>query len=359
MKVLLVMPSANDLAKGGYYSGIDYHRMYVPHKALYSQWEDIEFVTTNDLSILTQEDLNEFSIVVCNRSLSKSGTHVKSMEMLNKSNAKLIVDMDDDYILPTWHILYQPYKESGQTKEIIETLKRADHITCTHHRLAEAVREVSNNPITIIPNCILPSEEQFEPTSEIKHNRLVFGWSGSLTHFEDVLELYDSLVPLYRDPDLGKQVKLFYGGYDPNDRISQGIAGVLTGKGIADADQFMHTLPVAANKYANFYNHINVMLIPLRPNRFNSNKSNLKMLEAGFKKRACIVSEVDPYYSVINKSPRNCLTVKNRHDWFREMVKVIKNPNMRFDIAQQLYEDVQPYHANEISKIRYQLYKTI
>ena len=359
MKVLLIMPSSNDLAKGGYYSGIDYHRLYIPHKALYGQWQDIEFVTTNDLTILPQEELNEFSIVVCNRSISKSGTHAKSMDMLNKSNAKLIVDMDDDYILPSWHILYSVYKESGQTKEIIDTLKRADHITCTHHRLAECVREVTNKPITIVPNCIYPSEEQFEATPEISHDRMIFGWSGSLTHFEDVLEMYDSIVPLLRDPDMGKQVQLFYGGFDPKDRISQGIAGILTGKGIADPEQFAHTLPVAANKYANFYNHINVMLIPLRPNRFNSNKSNLKMLEAGFKKRACIVSEVDPYYSVINKSPRNCLTVKNRHDWYREMIKIIKNPNMRYDLAQQLFEDVQPYHANTISKLRYDLYKTI
>jgi hypothetical protein len=41
------------------------------------------------------------------------------------------------------------------------------------------------------------------------------------------------------------------------------------------------------------------------------------------------------------------------------MSKLIKNPNMRFDLAEKLYEDVQPYHANEISKIRYQLYKSI
>lgn len=63
MKVLLIMPSSNDLAKGGYYSGIDYHRLYIPHKALYGQWQDIDFVTTNDLTILPQEELNEFSIV--------------------------------------------------------------------------------------------------------------------------------------------------------------------------------------------------------------------------------------------------------------------------------------------------------
>ena len=359
MKVLLVIPSSRDLSEGAYYSGIDYHRMYVPHKALYNQWEDIDFITTNDITAVTQEVLNEMSIVVVNRSISKCGTHLESLAMLNKSNAKLIVDMDDDYVLPHWHIYYESYKASNQTKEIIESIRRADHVTCTHYRLANAIKEIADKPITIIPNCILPSEEQFEVTPELLTDRLTFGWSGSLTHFEDVLEMYDSIVPLFKDPDYEHKFKVLYGGFETKDRISHGIAGVLSGKGIATTEQFIHTPPVQSNKYAMYYNLINVCLIPLRPNRFNSNKSNLKMLESGFKKRCAIVSEVDPYISVINKTPKNCLTVKNRHDWFKNMTKLIKNPNMRFDLAEQLYEDVQPYHANEISKIRYQLYKSL
>ena len=57
MKVLLVIPSSKDLSEGAYYSGVDYHRLYIPHKALYNQWEDIEFITTNDITSVTQEVL--------------------------------------------------------------------------------------------------------------------------------------------------------------------------------------------------------------------------------------------------------------------------------------------------------------
>lgn len=359
MKILLVIPSVADIGKGGYYSGVDYHRMYIPHKALYNQWDDIEFITTNDISALSQEELNECTAVVVNRVLSKIGKHKEAVEMLNKSEAKLIVDMDDDYMLPSWHIMYEAYRANNTSREIVETLKRADYVTCTHYRLANVIKEITNVPISIIPNSILPSEPQFEVTPELVTDRLVFGWSGSVTHFEDVLEMYDSIVPLLSDPILGDKIKIMYGGFEVKDRVSQAIASVLTGKSIAKPEQFMYAPAAKSSEYAYYYNMINVCLIPLRPNRFNSNKSNLKMLECGFKKRAAIVSEVDPYLSVINKTPKNCLTVKNRHDWFKHMSKLAKNPNMRYDLAEQLHEDVQPYHANEISKIRYQLYKTL
>lgn len=349
MKVLLIIPSTGKL------SGVDYHRMYVPHNYLAEHGEGVEYSQCNDLTALTLDELKEFNVIVCNRGISKLGKHKESLDLIKQLDAKLIVDMDDDYMLPSWHILYEGAKASNHTKEIIETLNYAYIVTCTHSGLADTLRQVYKGKIVIVPNCIIP-EGQFKVTKELVTDRLVFGWSGSVTHFDDVMEMYDSLVPLYKDADLGNKFKFVYGGHDHKDIVSNSILSVLSAKGTATDKQFSTYAATGVHEYANFYDLINVMTIPLRHNRFNSNKSSLKMLESGFKKRACIVSPVDPYTSLI-KGGQNCLTAKNKHDWYRQMVKLINNPELRFDLADKLYEDVQAYHVKNIAPIRESIYK--
>jgi glycosyltransferase involved in cell wall biosynthesis len=351
MKIIIIIPSIENI------SGVDYHRLLVPHKAMESEYKDIEYFTADDLTIVPQEVLDSIDLVVCNRMLSKKGMNAESLAIIKNMRAKLIVDQDDDFRLPNWHIMYDDAKHAGHTKSIIETMQVADHVTCTHSNLANTLKEIYKGQITLIPNCILP-EGQFELTKEVKNERLMIGWSGSITHFDDVMEMYESLVPLYNDPILGEKFQMVYGGYYKGDMPSEAIAGVLTGKRIAKPEQFSFVPATTPREYANFYNEINVALIPLRANRFNENKSNLKMLEAGFKNRACIVSPVNPYLDLI-KAGRNCLTAKNKHDWFKQIKRLIENPSLRFDLAAQLYEDVQPYHAKHIAEKRYQLYKSL
>lgn len=350
MKVILIIPSTGKL------SGVDYHRLFIPHGYL-SENSDIEFIQSNDLTVIPVDVLNSADVVVVNRLISKQGTHEESLKIIKSIQAKLVVDMDDDYMLPSWHFMYEDAKLSNHTKQIIETLQAADHVTCTHIGLADTLRQVYKGPITIVPNCIY-SADQFKLTEELVTDRLVFGWTGGISHFDDVLEMYDSLVPLYKDDVLGSKFKMLYGGYEHKDIISNSILSVLSGKGIATQEQFSTFAGTNVHEYANFYDLINVMLIPLRPNRFNANKSNLKMLEAGFKGRSCIVSPVEPYTSLI-KAGKNCLTAKNKHDWYKQMVKLIKNPELTIDLSEQLYQDVQEYHVKNIAPIREQLYKSL
>ena len=49
------------------------------------------------------------------------------------------------------------------------------------------------------------------------------------------------------------------------------------------------------NKYASNYNYFDVSLAPLVKSEFNANKSQLKVIEAGFHKKAIIATEEDPY----------------------------------------------------------------
>jgi hypothetical protein len=77
-------------------------------------------------------------------------------------------------------------------------------------------------------------------------------------------------------------------------------------------------------------------LIPLQDNKFNRMKSELKMIEAGYFKKAVIVSNVHPYTNAI--SNKNCLSVGVRQDWEQKIRGLLKNHKWQDDLRFELNE---------------------
>jgi glycosyltransferase involved in cell wall biosynthesis len=123
--------------------------------------------------------------------------------------------------------------------------------------------------------------------------------------------------------------------------------------------------------YANNYNMFDVSLAPLVVSDFNINKSQLKVIEAGFHKKAVIASETDPYLldlvnavdnGVFNKNG-NALLVnpkRNHKDWAKQMKRLIDNPNMIEDLGNRLYETVKDtYSLKKVCNDRVEFFKSI
>ena len=170
--------------------------------------------------------------------------------------------------------------------------------------------------------------------------------------------MHDGLLSLYNQHQYKDKFQVVYGGFSMDDETSRAIAGVLSCKGKATVEQFATFPSAPINDYARFYDTIDVSLIPLRNNRFNRLKSNLKLIESGFKKKACIVSNVHPYEPMLVNG-KNCLVVKHKNDWYKNMTKLIDNPNMIEDLSEQLYLDCQVQHIDRIAEARFEVYKTI
>jgi glycosyltransferase involved in cell wall biosynthesis len=350
MKILIVVPSHPK------YSGVDFHRLVMPHNIIGHFNEDVEISMINEIDSAEIPFLTQFDFLVCNRFLSRIGDVDHIIEKLKAARLRYIVDLDDDYRLPHWHLLYAASQQSKHPERIIKGIKGAYAVTTTHEKLAATINlEIKKIKYGIVPNGILPIG-QFEdkPTN---FDKVHLGWSGSITHFEDVLLMHDSLKQIYLS-DLKDSIRMVHGGYDGTDVTSQAIAGVLSAKGLAGPDTFQMYPARDVIGYAEFYDHINISLIPLRDNRFNNMKSNLKLLEAGFKRKAVIVSDVYPYSPLIEHG-KNCLAVKHKNDWYKHMVRLIKEPNLRQDLADQLYEDVQDYHLERVANERLKFYKSI
>ena len=124
-------------------------------------------------------------------------------------------------------------------------------------------------------------------------------------------------------------------------------------------------------KYANNYNLFDVSLAPIVESEFNANKSQLKIIEAGFHKKAIIASEAKPYtldlISAVDEGKfndkGNALFVnpkRNHKDWGKQMKRLIENPNMIEDLGNRLYETVKDkYSLKKVCQDRVEFFKSI
>jgi glycosyltransferase involved in cell wall biosynthesis len=93
--------------------------------------------------------------------------------------------------------------------------------------------------------------------------------------------------------------------------------------------------------------------------KFNACKSNLKIVEAGFKKKAVIASKVLPYGYDLNEN-NSMLVDSTVNNWYGAIRKLIDEPNLRYDLGEALYETVKDtFHIKNASKERAELYKDL
>jgi glycosyltransferase involved in cell wall biosynthesis len=128
------------------------------------------------------------------------------------------------------------------------------------------------------------------------------------------------------------------------------------------------TKPVTS--YAKNYSKFDISLAPIKNHMFNRMKSQLKVIEAGFYKKAIIASNIGPYTIDLKHALQNgnfvdgnALLVdenRNHSDWAKYIEKLLKNPNMVVDLGERLYETVKDkYDLNKVTKDRAEFYKSI
>jgi len=127
------------------------------------------------------------------------------------------------------------------------------------------------------------------------------------------------------------------------------------------------TKPITS--YASNYNLFDVSLAPLYPHMFNMVKSQLKVIESGFHKKAIIAQDFGPYTIDLKNAKiygggfddtANSLLVdtnKNHKQWYQYIKYLIQNPEKVEVLANNLYETVKnTYSTDTVSDIRRELY---
>lgn len=327
--------------------GCQYFRQFHPHEAL-QKHTDFKVNYMHIFEYMPNEEWLKYDLVQFHKNFVTPEILIK----LKVLGVKTMVDFDDYWHLPYNHLSFQHYKNSNQAYQFIEILKQAQYISTTTEILAKEIRKHNPNVVTF-PNCISQDNSHIYPI-EIKSDTLRFGYLGGSCHLPDV-ELLRGLNNKLCGSKLKYSINLF--GYK-QDSVYFDYAKVLTDNGDYSENLTLYpSLPVP--DYLYFYNMVDVSLVPLIPNKFNSLKSELKLVEAGMFERTVIASNVLPYKPYI-KHKKNAFIAESKTDWYKGVKYFINNPDAVSDYGKQLFQDIQKHFNYEhISESRAEAYKKV
>ena len=389
-------------------SGVGKFRSVDPHIFLQNLYgDDFHIDIIYDPSYDDMNFWKKYQIVSFHRSIGPD--FEKSHELIQKLNTMGIItvcDIDDYWMPGKEHPIHDIIMFNKINEKIVANLKVAKYVTTTTTLFADEIRKYNKN-VFVLPNEINPNEPQFkEPTLE--SDRLRFGWLGGSSHLHDIQILNEGFNKLTKYQD---KVQYVLCGFDtrgtvteinsqtgehvkrnikPDETVWAQYEKIFTQdyKIVSDeykkhlllynqdifpnemAESYLRVWTKPVTSYAKNYSKFDVSLAPIKNHMFNRMKSQLKVIEAGFYKKALIASNIGPY----SLDLKHCLKngelvdgnallvdeVRNHSDWAKYMEKLIKNPNMAKDMGERLYETVKDkYDLNIVTKDRAEFYKSI
>lgn len=332
--------------------GCQYHRQIAPIKHL-GKLHGGDHLLTDAIYQLSDEELKSFKVAQF-----QGIDHNELYPIFRELGLKVWYDIDDVWELETRHPLYYNYKQLNVKGKTEKLLRDSDIVTTPNEKLCELASKFNKN-VVLLNNFINPNEPQFfvRPKS---FERITFGWIGAKFHVHDVQLLRDSLDKLYNE---SLDFRVVYGGYMYGDPNSETIQQMLTGGNNKKAvERYGYLKAEDEERYAYMYNHINVALAPLADTRYNTMKSELKIIEAGHFGIPVIASDVYPYNTVVEHGVNGFLVKKERNhkDWLKYMKVFIKNPETAMEMGQELRKTVnEKFNADKITLKRKQILDTL
>jgi glycosyltransferase involved in cell wall biosynthesis len=397
---VLVLPSDT--------TGVGKFRSVDPHVMLQNMYNDDFHVDIdyqpriNDVNYWKQ-----YQIVHIHRNIGQSYEQTPTIiKALKSMGIVVIVDLDDYWLPGKEHPIHSLIVQDKIHEKIMANLKEASYVTTTTKIFADEIRKLNRN-VVVLPNAINPTEPQFNQPTE-KSDKIRIGWLGGSSHFHD-LKLLEGFVS--KNSSLQDKIQYVLCGFDtrgtvteinpqtgerkqreikPEETVWARYEEIFTNKySIIDVkykeflSQFkdeeypnpqdlpyrrVWTKPV--NTYATNYSKFDISMAPIKNHIFNRVKSQLKVIEAGFYKKALIASEVGPYtidlkhaLSFGQFTDGNALLVKeerNHSDWAKNIKFLVNNPNLIVDLGERLYETVKDtYDLRNVTKTRAEWYKSL
>ena len=350
----------------------------------------------------------KYQIVHVHRNIGQSYENTPNLIKFLKSLGIVVIIDLDDYWLPTVeHPIHHLIVQHKIHEKIIANLKEASYVTTTTKVFADEIRKLNKN-VVVFPNAIDPTESQFkQPTIESEKIRV--GWLGGSSHLHDLM-LLDGFVQK-NGKEINNKLQYVLCGFDvrgtmteinqqtgeqkqrpilPHETVWARYEEIFTDKySIIDENykkflldykeveyksdlelpyQRVWTKPVTS--YAANYTKFDISLAPIKNHIFNRMKSQLKVIEAGFYKKALIASNIGPYTIDLKHCLKNgefvdgnALLVdesRNHSDWSKFIKKLVNNPNLITDMGERLYETVKDeYDLRNVTKTRAEWYKTL
>jgi len=400
---VLVLPS--DKSGVGKYRSVDPH---VKLQALYP--EDFHVTIDYSPNVGNINYWKDYQIVHAHRAILNDFDRTPSIiEQLKALGIVVIIDIDDYWAPGYEHPLHALIVQENLGKKITNILRCASYVTTTTDIFANEIRKYNKNVI-VLPNAIDPNEPQYNEKTE-SSDKLRVGWLGGSSHLHDIKLLESSFSKF--NGDERKRLQFYLCGFDtrgtvteinnetkqqtqrpmlPEETVWARYEEIITTNYLNISEDYLTflkkfksddnvftgnnnepyvrvwTKPVQA--YARNYSKFDVSLAPIKNTAFNRFKSQLKVIEAGFYKKALIASNVGPYtidlkHAISNGklTDGNALLVdenRNHSDWHKYVKLLLNNRDYVEELGLRLYNTVKDtYNLNNVTKTRSEFYKSI
>ena len=392
-------------------TGVSYYRSTIPHIKLEEYFPE-EFHIDIDYEPELNNDnfLKQYDIIHYHRTLGDYDNLSNLLDRCDELGIVTIMDLDDHWSPGPDHPAYQIIKQNELDKKISNNLKISRNITTTTSVFADEIKKLNKN-VFVIPNAINTDEKQYQSNPE-KSERIRIGWLGGSSHIKDI-QILKGLMGSLKSEGLLDKIQFVLCGYDlrgmmtmidqktgeqkqrpikPKESVWYQYEKIFTDDYKIVSKEYKDFLLSFENKeyegienepyrrvwtkpitsYASNYNLFDISLAPLKESMFNKVKSQLKVIEAGFHKKAIIAQDFGSYQIDIKNAYKKggeidetgngflIPTVKNHKLWFKHLKTLINNPELITKMGENLYNTVNGvYDMKSACTERKNLYKKL
>lgn len=360
--------------------------------------------------------LSSFDIIHFHRQMGDYANFPELSKQLRKNGVVLIMDIDDYWEPAITHPLYEVVKNEKLTEKILNNIKHVDCVTTTTDVFKKYILKYNPN-VHVIPNALGLNHKMWKSeVQENKSGKCRISWIGGSSHFHDLLLLKDSMQKLNSSQELEDKYQIVMCGFDirgtiteirpdgstnsrtiqPHESVWNKFEQIFTSdysliknkdyveylKKIKKEDfpgfemeNYVRRWTLPLTQYGKHYDYCDVCLAPLdeteiikdnkgtiskRVHIFNEVKSELKIIEAGMKKKALIAQNFGIYKHLIKDGETGILISDNKKGWYKAMKDLILNPELREKLANNLHEFVKDkYELKNVTRDRVEFYKKI
>lgn len=400
---ILVVPSDR--------TGVSYFRSTKPNLHLEKLYPD-EFHVDIEYEPKLHDDewLKQYDLIHYHRTLGDYDQMEGLLEKLQSLGIPTVMDLDDYWLPDRTHPAYHIIKNNDLDKKILNNIKIAENIITTTDIFANEIKK-HNSSVVVLPNAIDPTEKQYSPEPELS-DRIRIGWLGGSSHLAD-LKLLNGLVSKLKGDGLLDKIQFVLCGFDirgkinminketgeqtqrdikPHETVWCEYEKIFTNNYSTISNEYKEHLlryvteefPNVMNEpyrrvwtkpitnYATNYNLFDISLAPLTEHTFNKVKSQLKVIESGFHKKALIATNYGPYTIDLECAyqkggeidlTKNGFLVdshRNHKQWYQYLKKLIQNPEMIKTLGDNLYKTVsETYSMDKVTENRANYYKKL
>ena len=321
-------------------TGTSFFRVFEPMRVLWKHYRDeINLIYTE---CLQPNHLKLANCIIMHRAGNLHTHFTQAVKMWPKSEISpyVIHDVDDnEFNLPKTHPMYDLWYSSEKDKMSIYSLKHSHCITTTTRKLQKTFKTLNPNVEIFknqfdweLPQWNLDKEEtrnEMLPEWKDKKDKIVIGWAGLTSHFEDIKRMHACLKKIH---DKYPQTVFVLAGMALKDSSVEVIEDEYGNKkykeidSIAEEDKYASRVArvyddfdpkriklfdaVGLEEYAKFYTLFDISLAYIEHNTFNSCKSEIKVVESLHYGAIPVFSDYGGYQDYWRAVPSN---LKQKH----------------------------------------------